>query len=142
MLDYSTWGDAWGFSWGDAWGCVEAAVVTPDLPIEYSAAWLPTIHLDKDGKRISPKKLQKRVIEAVAEPQREKVTAAFREIEKKPVSTVDPVIMDRMASDLRAISLLLPEIQVNLLQELRQVAFEIQERADDERDIEMLLLAM
>lgn len=24
MLDYSTWGDAWGFSWGDAWGCVDA----------------------------------------------------------------------------------------------------------------------
>jgi len=23
MLDYSTWGDAWGNAFGDAWGCVD-----------------------------------------------------------------------------------------------------------------------
>jgi len=51
MLDYSTWGDAWGFSWGDAWGCVEADTpqqIGDDAP---------------GGKRIIRRDLEKRKYE-------------------------------------------------------------------------------
>jgi len=108
----------------------------------FSANWLPTVHLDKDGKRIDPKKLKKRIIKAVPEAKREQVEAVFERIEDEPQVGPDPVVLDRMAADLQAIALFLPEIQVNLITQMRQIAYEIEERAEDERDIELLLLAM
>ena len=100
---------------------------TPIDPI-YSAAWMPVIRLDRKGRPIDPEKLE--------------VNAAFERIEAPPPNRPDPAVFDGIAAELQGIADLLPGLQMALIAELQALAYDMELIAEDEREIELLLLGM
>ncbi|MDZ7906529.1 MAG: hypothetical protein U5N55_12715 [Cypionkella sp.] len=125
----------------DVYGILAGNSIAPPVvdPI-YSAAWMPVLKLDRFGREISKKALQRKTIKAVPVEARREVKAAIERIKETPSDTVDLVALDQMIVDMRAISDSLPAIQSALIAEWQALAYDIAVRAEDERDVELLLL--
>ncbi|MDI9407808.1 MAG: hypothetical protein QM523_01015 [Candidatus Pacebacteria bacterium] len=118
--------------------------IMPPAPLDpiYSAAWMPIIRLDRKGQPVSLEKLRKRVVKAVPEEKREEVRAAFERIETPPPNLPDPAVWDGIALELQSIADSLPTLQRGLIAEIQALAYDMALIAEDEREIEMLLLSM
>lgn len=102
--------------------------------------YMPPIRLDRHGKRIDEKALKRRTIKAVEPEDKPEVKQALKRIE--PESTTDPDVLDQMAAEALAIAALLPAIEAALIAEWQAIAAQLAWYAEDERDVEILLLAM
>lgn len=121
---------------------VFGGVAPPPIDPIYSAAWMPVIRLDRKGRPIDPEKLKRRVVEATPKAKREEVKAAFERIEAPPPNRPDPAVFDGIAAELQGIADLLPGLQMALIAELQALAYDMELIAEDEREIELLLLGM
>jgi hypothetical protein len=131
---------------GNAAGTVTVAGVgdsiraVPVVDPAYSAAWLPPIRVDRNGKRIDAKALRRKTVQAIPVEARQDVREVLHRIEDQPRRAVDPAVFDRLAADMQAVADMLPAMQLALIAEWRALAYDAAQRAEDERDIEMLLM--
>jgi hypothetical protein len=116
--------------------------VPPPLDPIYSAAWMPVIKVDRKGRRIDPDDVKRRAVEAVPEESRDDVEAVFDAIADVPPETMDASVWDGMADELRALMAMIPAMELTLLAEIRVMADTMAAMAEDERDLEILMLAI
>jgi hypothetical protein len=129
-------------------GTVAPPPVPPALDPIYSAAWMPVIKVDRDGKRIVKaaeiSEIRDVTIEAVAPDDRAEAIAAIARIEQAEREALQRLAtmaeMDMLIADIRAVSYMLPGMQAALIAEWDALAADMEARAEDERDVELLLM--
>jgi hypothetical protein len=122
--------------------------VPPALDPIYSAAWMPVIKVDRDGKRVVKaaeiSEIRDVTIEAVAPDDRSEAIAAIARIEQAEREALQRLAtmaeMDMLIADIRAVSDMLPGMQAALIAEWDALAADMEARAEDERDVELLLM--
>jgi hypothetical protein len=129
--------------WDDGYTVSDiCGIVPPPLDPIYSAAWMPVIKVDRKGRRIDPDDVKRRAVEAVSEESRDDVEAVFDAIADAPTETMGAAVWDGMADELRALMAMIPAMELTLLAEIRLMADTMASMAEDERDLEMLMLAI
>ncbi|MEO1538581.1 MAG: hypothetical protein AAFR73_12720 [Pseudomonadota bacterium] len=106
MLDYSTWGDAWGFSWGDAWGCVEAdeqrRVGGDDAPLRPTdEEWVKNPWQFGKSRAEAYEAAQEAIELAEEEPNKETIEAAELAVERITDPYAAPVLRKSKKIDTR-----------------------------------------
>lgn len=97
--------------------------------------WLPVIYLDKNNRPVGLEEVKKQALEAVPEAVEAKVEAAIERIEETQA-------FDVIAAQYRILAGLVRAFDDALALELQARAMEAKRRADDENDIEILMLAI
>lgn len=103
-----------------------------------AGGWLPVIYLDRNGKPIGLDEVKEQAIEAVPEAVEPKVEAAIEKIE----AAGETAAFDVIAAQYRILAQLVRAFDDALALELQARAMEAKRRADDEHDIEILMLAL
>lgn len=101
--------------------------------------WLPVIYLDKNNRPVGLEEIKQQALEAVPEAQEAKVEAAIEKIEGLAGNTA---AFDAIAAQYRLLAQLVQAFDDALAMELQARALEAKRRADDEYDIEILMLAI
>jgi hypothetical protein len=113
--------------------------VTPATSDRQPGGWLPVIYLDKQGKPVGLNEVKEQALEAVPEAVEAQVEAAIEKIEAQ---AVDSVAFDVIAAQYRILERLVKEFDDALAMELMARAMEAKRRADDEYDVEILMLSI
>ena len=116
------------------------APVTADTERQ-PGGWLPVIYLDRNNRPIDLEKLEEQAIDAAPEVEAE-VEAAFEAVEDALDGQVDAVALEAVAAQFRVLAGLLERFDDLLAMEMQARAMEAMRRAEDERDIELLLMAL
>lgn len=101
--------------------------------------WLPVIYLDKNNRPVGLEEVKQQALEAVPEAQEAKIEAAIDRIEELAGNTA---AFDAIAAQYRLLAQLVRAFDDTLAMELQARAMEAKRRADDEYDIEILMLAL
>lgn len=117
-------------------------VLYPEAPATEEAriggAWLPVIYLDKQGRPVDLDAAREQAIEAA--PDQPEIVAAFDAVEQD--NGISAAAFEAMAAQFRILAGLLEAFDAILAEEMRARAYEALRRANDERDIELLLMAL
>jgi hypothetical protein len=129
--------------WDDGYTVSDICGITPP-PLDpiYSAAWMPVIKVDRNGRRINPDDVKRRAVDSAPEEQKAEVEAVFEAIDDVLPETMDSSVWDEMADELRGLIAMIPAMELTLLAEIRFMADTMAAAAEDERDIEMLVMAI
>jgi hypothetical protein len=103
--------------------------------------WLPVVYLDRNNRPIDLEKLEERALEAAPEVEAE-IEAAFEAVEEAQEGQVDAMALDAIAAQYRILAGLVQAFDDALALELQARAMEAKRQADDEYDIEILLMAL
>ncbi len=114
---------------------------TPPTPAP-NYNYMPPIRLDRHGRRIDEDALKRRTIKAVEPEAKPEVKQALERIEVEPEADTTADALDAMAVEALAIAAMLPAIEATLIAEWQAIAAQLAWLAEDERDVEILLLAM
>lgn len=109
-------------------------VTPPVAESRQPGGWLPVIYLDKNNRPVGLDEVRKQALEAVPEAVEAKVEAAIERIEETQA-------FDVIAAQYRILAGLVQAFDDALALELQARAMEAKRRADDESDIEILLMA-
>lgn len=101
--------------------------------------FLPIIYLDRNNRPVGLNEVKKQAIDAVPEAVEPKVEAAIERIE---AMAGDTAAFDAIAAQYRILARLVKAFDDALAMELEARALEAKRRADDEHDIEILMLAI
>ncbi len=107
--------------------------------VRQPGGWLPIIYLDRNNRPIGLDEIKQQAIEAVPESVEPKVEAAIERIEEV---SGDAAAFDVVAAQYRILAGLLREFESALAMEMQARAMEAERRAEDERDIEILMMAI
>ena len=114
-------------------------VAPPVASDRQPGGWLPVIYLDKNNRPVGLNEVKQQALEAVPEAQEAKVEAAIERIEELAGNTA---AFDAVAAQYRLLAQLVQAFDDALAMELQARALEAKRRADDEHDIEILMLAI
>lgn len=119
----------------DTFGSHNIGGATEFQPGDYA----PVIYLDRNNRPVGLKEVKKQALEAVPEAVEPKVEAAIERIEELAGNTA---AFDAVAAQYELLARLVQAFDDALAMELEARAREAQRRADDEHDIELLMLAI
>jgi hypothetical protein len=108
--------------------------------VRQPGGWLPIIYLDKNGRPVDLAEAKAQAIEAA--PDQPEIVAAFDKVEAAQDGEISAAALEAMAAQFKVLAGLLEAFDDLLAQEMRARAFEALRRAEDERDIELLLMAL
>ena len=113
--------------------------IGPVDEVRQPGGWLPVIYLDKQGRPIGLEEIEERALEVVPEAVEPQVEAAIEKIEAQ---AVDSVAFDVIAAQYRILERLVREFDDALAMEMQARAMEAMRRAEDERDVEILMMVL
>jgi hypothetical protein len=108
--------------------------------VRQPGGWLPIVYLDKYGRPVDLAEAKAQAIEAA--PDQTEIVAAFDKVEAAQDGEISAAALEAMAAQFKVLAGLLESFDDLLAQEMRARAFEALRRAEDERDIELLLMAL
>ncbi len=123
--------------YGDNLTLYEEAAAATDT--RQPGGWLPVIYLDKNNRPIGLEEIEERALEAVPESVEPQVEAAIEKIEAQGT---DAAAFDAIAAQYQLLATLLQRFDDVLAMELQARAMEAARQAEDERDIEILMMAI
>lgn len=134
------WGGSWGVSWGVSWGSGSA----PPAPAEDfpHGGWLPTVYLDKHGKKVDLKAYKAKanqVVQAAKKAAKElpnEDRAEAGEAIRALRLAVEDDVSQHVIEQTRVLSALVGNLK-GLLAEIEQIA---RQQAEDDDAIAILLL--
>lgn len=112
----------------------------PDAPIGGGGTPGRRVYRDARDFETALRKAVSQTVDDAPEELRQEVKEAVARIEDLPLATVDLATMDALIADMQAVAAMLPAIQSDIIAEWTALAYDIAQRAEEERDIEMLLL--
>ena len=124
--------------WVEGYTDQDVCGIGPVATERQPGGWLPIIYLDKNGRPVGLEEIKEQAIEAVPEAVEPKVEAAIEKIE----ALSDRAAFDAIAAQYRVLAQLVKAFDDALAMELEARAMEAKRRADDEHDIEILMLAI
>jgi hypothetical protein len=115
--------------------------VVPATDTRQPGGWLPIIYLDRNNRPIDLEKLEEQAVEAAPEIEAQ-IEAAFEAVEEAQEGPVDSVALEAMAAQFKVLAGLLARFDELLAMEMQARAMEAMRQAEDERDVELLLMAL
>lgn len=115
------------------------APVTEDT-VRQPGGWLPVIYLDRNNRPVGLDELKEQVLEAA--PEQPAVEAALDAVAEAQEGRVDVAALEVMAAQFKLLAGLLAQLDDALAMELQARAMEALRMAEDERDVEILLMAI
>jgi hypothetical protein len=113
----------------------------PATDTRQPGGWLPIIYLDRNNRPIDLEKLEEQAIEAAPEVEAQ-IEAAFEAVEEAQEGQVDAAALEAIAEQFKVLAGLLARFDDLLALEMQARAYEALRRAEDERDVEILLMAL
>lgn len=125
--------------WVDGYTEQDVCGVGPAVEARQPGGWLPIIYLDKNNRPVGLDNLKDQVEEAA--PDVPQIEAAFDAVESAQEGRVDAAALEVMAAQFKVLAGLLAQFDELLALEMQARAYEALRRAEDERDVEILLMA-
>jgi hypothetical protein len=113
--------------------------IGPVDEVRQPGGWLPIVYLDKNNRPIGLEEIKEQALEAVPESVEPQVEAAIEKIEAQGT---DAAAFDAIAAQYRILAGLLAQLDDVLAMELQARAMEAARRAEDERDVEILMMVI
>jgi hypothetical protein len=126
--------------WDEGYTDQDICEIGPAVAERQPGGWLPIIYLDRQNRPIGLDEAKEAAIEAA--PDVPEVVAAFEAVEAAQDNGISAAALDAMAAQFRVLAGLLDGLDALLAEEMRARAYEALRRAEDERDIELLLMAL
>ena len=104
--------------------------------------WLPVIYLDRNNRPVDLAGLKEQALDAAPEAVEPEIEAAFEAVEAAQEGSIDPAALEAIAAQFRVLAGLLAKLDEALAMEMQARAMEAMRRAEDERDVELLLMAL
>ena len=125
-------------------GYTEADIcgIAPAVEVRQPGGWLPVIYLDRDNRPVGLEAAREQAIEAAPEDVEPQIVAAFDKVGEAQAGAVNAAALDAMAAQFRVLAGLLARVDELLSQEMEARAYEALRRAEDERDVELLLMVI
>ncbi len=109
-------------------------------PTRQPGGWLPVIYLDRNNRPVGLDELKEQVLEAA--PEQPAVEAALEAVAEAQEGRIDVAALEVMAAQFKLLAGLLAQLDDALAIELQARAMEALRMAEDERDVEILLMAI
>ncbi len=116
--------------------------IAPAAEVRQPGGWLPVIYLDRNNKPVGLEEARSQALEAAPEDVELQIEAAFDRVEEARAGAINAAALEAMAAQFRVLAGLLQQFDDLLAQEMQARAYEAMRRAEDERDVELLLMAL
>ncbi len=126
--------------WDEGYTDQDICEIGPAVEVRQPGGWLPIIYLDRDGRPIDLAEARTQAIEAA--PDEPGIAEAFAKVEAAQSGEISAAALEAMATQFRVLAGLLERFDDALAEEMRARAYEALRRAEDERDIELLLMVI
>lgn len=128
--------------WADGYTVNDVCGIAPAAETRQPGGWLPIVYLDRHGRPVDLEKLKEQALEAAPEEAEPAVEAAFEAVEAAQTAVIDSAALEAMAAQFNALAGLLARFDEMLALEMQARAYEALRRAEDERDVEILMMAL
>lgn len=128
--------------WVDGYTEQDVCGIAPVATERQPGGWLPVIYLDRNNLPVDLEKLEEQALEAVPVEAEAQVEAAFEAVEAAQDSGIDAAALEAIAAQFKALAALLAQFDEALSLEMQARAYEAMRQAEDERDVELLLMAI
>lgn len=126
--------------WEEGYTDQDICEIGPAVEVRQPGGWLPVIYLDRNNRPVGLDELKEQVLEAA--PEQPAVEAALEAVAEAQEGRIDVAALEVMAAQFKLLAGLLAQLDDALAMELQARAMEALRMAEDERDVEILLMAI